>query len=165
MKGRSRGGFLIGRINRLAGRIFALMLKEYGVEISPAQGRIMFVLWQEDRVPIHELARKTSLKKSTLTSLLDRLEGAGYLQRARSPRDRREVLVVRTEKDRAWQDTYVRVSQEMTRLFYTGFSEREIDQFEGYLERILANLAAVEGGFGEGKAPLRRGPSMEQGED
>ncbi len=163
MKGLRRGGFLIGRINRLAGRIFARMLKDCGVEISPAQGRVMFVLWQEDRVPIHELARKTSLKKSTLTNLLDRLEEAGYLRRVRSQDDRRQVLVVRTEKDRAWQDTYVRVSQEMTCLFYAGFSEQEIDQFEGYLERILANLAAVERGFGESAPPSRRKTGAKQG--
>ncbi|HAF71191.1 MAG: Transcriptional regulator, MarR family [Acetothermia bacterium 64_32] len=133
------------------------MLKDYGVEISPAQGRVMFALWQEDRVPIHELARKTSLKKSTLTNLLDRLEEAGYLRRVRSQDDRREVLVVR------WQDTYVRVSEEMTRLFYAGFSEQEIDQFEGYLGRILANLAAVERGFGESATTSGRKTDAKQG--
>jgi DNA-binding MarR family transcriptional regulator len=92
-------------------------------------------------IPINELARKTSLAKSTLTSMLDRLEEAGHLVRAPSKDDRRQILVYRTEKDRTHQEAYVQVSQEMTRLFYGGFEEGEIDAFEGYLCRILGNLS------------------------
>ena len=116
------------------------MLKEYKIEINPAQGRIMFVLWQEDGLPISELARRTSLEKSTLTAMLDRLERMGYLRRVHSAEDRRQVLVERTEQDKSWQDIYVKVSQEMSALFYMGFSEGEIDELDGYLRRLLANL-------------------------
>jgi DNA-binding MarR family transcriptional regulator len=137
-----RGGSLIGQIHRLGDRGFSKMLRARGIEINPAQGWIMFVLWQEDGIPISELARQTSLGKSTLTSMLDRLEQAGYVRRLPSPHDRRVVLVERTDKDRAFQEQYVQVSQEMTALFYDGFSEAEIERFEGYLERILHNLTA-----------------------
>jgi DNA-binding MarR family transcriptional regulator len=144
MERQRQGGFLISKIHRLGGRIFARMLREYQIEISPAQGRIMFVLWQGDGIPINELARRTSLGKSTLTSMLDRLEEADYVARVRSDEDRRQVLVTRTDKDLAWQEVYVRVSQDMTELFYDGFAEDEIDTFEGYLRRVLDNLTAFE---------------------
>jgi len=138
------GGFLISKIHHVAGRIFARKLEVYGIrEINPAQGRIMFVLWQKDAIPISELARKTSLEKSTLTSMLDRLEKSGLVTRVRSSQDRRKVIIKRTEKDKAWQKTYVQVSQEMTELFYDGFAESEIDAFERYLRRILDNLESV----------------------
>jgi hypothetical protein len=39
---------------------------------------------------------------------------------------------------------YVEVSEEMTRLFYKGFSKSEIDHFEKDLERILNNLIVFE---------------------
>lgn len=145
MRNQRQGGFLISKIHHLGGRVFGRKLQEYQVEINPAQGRIMFVLWREDNIPINELAKKTSLAKSTLTSMLDRLEEAGYVERVRSEEDRRQVLIRRTEKDKAWQEVYVQVSQDMTRLFYAGFSESEIDKFEGYLGRILDNLLAHEG--------------------
>lgn len=141
----ARGGFLIAKIHQLSGRIFARMLKEYAIEINPAQGRIMFVLWRNDGIPISELAKKTSLEKSTLTSMLDRLEDAGYVARVPSQQDRRKILIRRTAKDKAWQKVYVRVSQEMTKLFYRGFSEKEIDEFERYLRRIFDNLSATAG--------------------
>jgi len=139
-----QGGFLISKIHRLSGRVFARMLKEYEIEINPAQGRILFVLWREDGIPIRELAKRTSLGKSTLTSMLDRLEEAGYVVRERSEIDRRVILVRRTNKDRAAQATYERVSKAMTEVYYSGLAEAAIDAFERTLERILDNLIASE---------------------
>lgn len=140
------GGFLITKIHQLAGRIFARKLKEYRIEeINPAQGRILFVLWQNDGIPINELAQKTSLGKSTLTSMLDRLEEAGYLMRSPCPEDRRKIMIFRTEKDKRLQAIYTQVSEEMIALFYEGFAEQEIDVFEQNLQRILENLNAFEG--------------------
>ena len=147
MSGRHQGGFLIAQIHQLAGRIFAKKLRECHVEINPAQGRIMFVLWRNDGIPISELAKETSLGKSTLTSMLDRLEESGYVTRVRSQEDRREVLIKRTEKDESWQEVYAQVSLEMSALFYAGFSESEIDGFEESLRRILDNLIASEAGL------------------
>ncbi len=119
----------------------AKILKKAGIsEINPAQGRILFVLWKKDEIPITELARKTLLSKSTLTSMLDRLEEAGLIIRVPSKKDRRTILIKRTEKDKRLEKTYVQVSDEMTSLFYKGFTSGEIDTFEEYLKRILANL-------------------------
>jgi len=139
-----QGGFLVSKIHRLSGRIFTRMLKEYEIEINPAQGRILFVLWREDGIPIRELAKRTSLGKSTLTSMLDRLEQTGHIVRERSETDRRVILVRRTAKDRAAQAAYERVSVAMTEVYYRGLSGTEIERFERVLERILANLTAYE---------------------
>lgn len=139
-----QGGFLVSNIHHLSGRVFARMLKDHEIEINPAQGRIMFVLWHEDGIPIRELVRRTSLGKSTLTSMLDRLEETGYIVRARSKADRRVVLVKRTAKDRAAQVAYERVSRAMTDVYYRGLTHGEIDAFERTLERILDNLLASE---------------------
>ena len=145
MKKLREGGFLVAKIHQLSGRIFTRKLKEHHIdEINPAQGRILFVLWQTDGISINELAKKTSLGKSTLTSMLDRLEEAGYVIRIPSREDRRKILIQRTEKDKNLQDLYNQVSQEMTNLFYEGFSENEIDEFEQYLKRILHNLVNFE---------------------
>jgi len=144
MKIERKGGFLISKVHRLAGRVFARMLKDHGIEINPAQGRILFVLWQEDGIPIRDLARRTALGKSTLTTMLDRLEAAGRVVRERAEADRRVILVKRTEKDRAAQAAYERVSASMTKLFYRGLAQEEVDRFERTLKRILANLTAAE---------------------
>ena len=146
MKIQRQGGFFVAKIHQLAGRIFTRKLKEYNIEINPAQGRIMFVLWREDEIPINELAKKTSLGKSTLTSMLDRLEESGLIVRVPSKEDRRKILIKRTEKDKSFQNLYIQISQDMTKLYYKGFSREEIDQFEQYLVRIFDNLATYEKG-------------------
>ena len=141
LKLRREGGFLIAKIHQVSGRIFAKILKKSGIEeINPAQGRILFVLWKKDEIPISELAGKTLLSKSTLTSMLDRLEKTGYIIRVPSKEDRRIILIKRTEKDKNLERKYIQVSNEMINLFYEGFTPQEIDDFENYLKRTLANL-------------------------
>jgi len=141
MPQKREGGFLIAKIRQVSGRIFAQILKENGIDqINPAQGRILFVLWKKDEIPISELAKETQLSKSTLTSMLDRLEKAGHITRIRSEKDRRTILLKLTEKDKSLQKVYNKVSDEMTKIFYREFSQEEIDEFEGYLKRILTNL-------------------------
>ena len=144
MKEQRQAGFLMAKIRQVSGRIFERTLKQYNIKINSAQGRIMFALWQNDGISINELSKKTQLKKSTLTSMLDRLERMGYVRRQRSKKDRREILIRRTEKDRTMENKYVEVSEEMTRLFYKGFSKNQIDRFEKDLERILDNLTEFE---------------------
>ena len=80
------------------------------------------------------------LKKAL--DLLDRLEQSGYVRRVPSLQDRRVILIERTDKDRAFQELYIQVSQEMVALFYDGFSAAEIETFERFLVRILDNLSA-----------------------
>ena len=144
MKSQSQGGFLMAKIRQVGGRISERMLKEYGIEINSAQGRIMFALWKKDGIAINELSQKTQLKKSTLTSMLDRLENMGYVRRQRSKKDRRKILIKRTNKDKNLESKYVELSEEMTKLYYKGFSRNEIDRFEKDLMRILDNLMAFE---------------------
>jgi len=146
MSGHRQGGFLISRINQTAGRVFTRMLRERGLEITPAQGRVLFVLWEQGPMTIHNLARKVSLGKSTLTSTLDRLEAAGQVTRIPSREDRRCIRIELTEENRATHRLYEEVSREMTGIFYQGFSPREIEFTESGLERILGNLEARESG-------------------
>jgi len=140
------GGFLLAKVHRLSGRVFTRLLKRHSLhEINPAQGRILFVLGQTEPIPMHELAKRTSLGKSTLTTMLDRLEQDGFVERLSAPDDRRSVLVRRTTKDESFRHAFAGVSEKMTELWYRGISDAERDQFEAVLERILDNLEAAEG--------------------
>ena len=142
------GSFLIARIHQTSGRIFETILRKYDLsEISPAQGRVLFALWKDDNVPIQELVRRTSLSKSTLTVMLDRLEEQGFIARIPSERDRREILIRLTRKDQSLQDTYARVSGEMADIILSGFAEHEIRDLEEKLRRILKNLSDHEEQF------------------
>ncbi len=145
MKPRYEGAFLIARIHQTSGRIFEGILRQNDLDrITPAQGRILFVLWKTDDIPIQELAQQTSLSKSTLTVMIDRLEAAGLVTRVPSKEDRREILIRLTDKDRSLRDVYARVSQEMADIALSGLDRQEIIDLEEKLSRILANLVTYE---------------------
>ena len=134
----------MAKVHQVSGRVFAGRLRAAGIEINPAQGRILFALWQQDGIPIQTLKERTSLEKSTLTSMLDRLEEAGLIRRRPSPDDRRRILIERTERDRALERAYKAVSREMTDLYYRGFGDEDIERFESYLRLIFENLDRAE---------------------
>ncbi len=139
------GGFLISKIKQISGRIFNRKLKEYDInDLNTAQGRIIFSLWQKDNVPISELARQTSLGKTTLTGMLDRLEQSSYIVRNVDENDRRKTLIALSGKVKSIEDRHEAVSKEMTSLFYKGLSEEQIDEFENTLRHILSNLVRYE---------------------
>ncbi|MBP3649574.1 MAG: MarR family transcriptional regulator [Clostridia bacterium] len=137
----TKGGFLISRVKRVGSRRFDRLLAESGIDaFNGAQGRILYVLWQGDDIPISALSAQTGLANTTLTSMLDRMEQSGLVQRVPARNDRRKINILLTDKAKALQGDYARISQEMNELYYIGFTEEEIRQFEGYLLRILDNL-------------------------
>lgn len=146
MPDQTRGGFYISQIKQIQDRIFEKLLKANNIDdFNGPQGRILFVLWQEDNLPIHQLSERTSLRKTTLTSMLDRMENKGYLRRVFDPSDRRQVRLVLTEKAAAMRDRYESVSDQMKEIFYKDFSEEEITRFDDTLSKVLKNLKEYEG--------------------
>ena len=116
-------------------------MKEYKIdEISAAQGRVLFPLWREDNISFQDLKKKAMLSKATLSYMLDKLEEAGHIQRIRSEKDKRTIYIKLTKRNKALQDKFLQVSNEMRDIFYSDFAEEEIDEFEVYLERLLDNL-------------------------
>lgn len=140
MSKKREGGYLISQIHQLSGRIFSRKLKDYEIDINHAQGRIIFALWKKDQIPINDLSKETSLSKSTLTTMLERLEKSGHIIRKQSETDKRITMVCLTPKSSSLRSDYQKVSVEMTNLFYKDFTEEEIAQFELLLKKILKNL-------------------------
>jgi len=141
----SEGGYLVAKAHQIGGRVFARLLKEGGGgSINPAQGRILFALWKSGGMSLTALGKETSLEPSTLTSMLDRLETAGYARRLPSPADRRAFFVECTEAGRALESEYGEASERMTAIYYGGMGAAEIAAFEAALRRIVSNLEAAE---------------------
>ena len=142
---KTNGGFYISQIKQIQARIFDQLLRKEGIDdFSGAQGRILYVLWSEDNLPITELAKRTGLAKPTLTSMLDRLEKSGVLKRIPDPNDRRQIRIKLTDAAWALSSKYDLVSDQMVDIFYKGFTEDEIIAFENTLTRIIDNLTEKE---------------------
>ena len=134
------GGFLISQIRQLSGRTFEKILKEKGIDaFNGPQGRILYVLWEQGELSITDIARLTSLANTTLTGMLDRMEAQGLVVRIPDQRNRRRILIQLTPKAWRLQDAYDEVSEKNNAIFYAGFTQSEIQQFEAMLKWILQN--------------------------
>lgn len=136
-----KGGNRVSQIKRLSDRIFERILAEKNIDaFNGAQGRILYVLWQQDNISLREIADKTGLAQTTLTSMIDRMEAGGLVCRVPDERDRRKTLLALTDMSRNLQRDYSEVSSRMSQIFYSGFTNEEISICEGMLERIYDNL-------------------------
>jgi DNA-binding MarR family transcriptional regulator len=140
MSRKKEGGYLISQIHQISGRIFSKKLRDLNIDINHAQGRIIFALWKKDEIPINDLSKETLLSKSTLTTMLERLEKSGHVIRKQTEEDKRIIIVCLTPKSNELRKDYQQVSNDMTEIFYKDFSEDQIAQFEAYLKKILKNL-------------------------
>ena len=71
------------------------------LDLTYLQYLVMLVLWEKDEINVSEICTRLSLETTTLTPLLKRLEARGLIQRVRSPRDERQVIVSLTAGGRA----------------------------------------------------------------
>ncbi len=139
----NESGFLIAKIHITSGRIFERYLKRYSLgEINPAQGRILFVLWQYGKMPFGQLAQKCGLGKSTLTSMLGRMETSGLIERTASE-DKRTVIIGRTQKVIELEEKYAAVSAEMNTAVFKGIPESEQAELERLLKKVLDNCERI----------------------
>ena len=145
MTKKTRGGTLLSQVHQVCGRVWNKILRDNDMaDLEGARGRVIFALWGKDGVPIKTLCEKTSLDKSTLTGIIDRLERDGYIERKPSETDKRSTLILLTGKEQEFANHVHKVSDQMNTIFYKGFTDEEITQFEIMLERILMNCKEAE---------------------
>ena len=142
---KTKGGTLLSQVHQVCGRVWNKILRENNMaDLEGARGRIIFALWGNDGVPIKTLCEKTSLDKSTLTGIIDRLERDGYIERKPSKTDKRSTLISLTGKEQEFAKNIQKVSNQMNEIFYKAFNDEEIIQFENMLARILENCKEAE---------------------
>jgi MarR family transcriptional regulator, organic hydroperoxide resistance regulator len=80
-----------------------LIIREYQphldkLGITYPQYLVMLVLWENDGMPVNDIAHKLILNTNTVTPLLKRMETLGLVSRIRSEEDERKVIVRLTAK-------------------------------------------------------------------
>ncbi len=59
---------------------------------------VMLVLWEQDRQPVCDIAKKLLLDTNTVTPLLQRMEKSGLIVRTKGKEDTRQCIVSLTQK-------------------------------------------------------------------
>lgn len=138
---KNNGGYLINQIQKISSRKFNELLKEKNIdEFNGSQGVILYSLWNNKELTIKEIVKITGLAKTSLTSMLDRMEEKGLIRRKDNSEDKRSIKIMLTDKAKELEKDYNDISNKMSNTFYKNFSDKEINEIENYLERIISNL-------------------------
>jgi DNA-binding MarR family transcriptional regulator len=100
--------FAIYSANLAFGRAYKPILEEFGLTYT--QYIALVALWEEDHQTVSGLGEKLFLESNTLTPILKKLEGMGYLRRQRDSRDERQVLVSLTDQGRRLREKGVGIT-------------------------------------------------------
>lgn len=73
------------------------------------------VLWENDSLPVNDIAKKLILNTNTITPLLKRMEKEELLFRKRSDKDERKVIVQLTEKGKGLQKEAAKIPEELVK--------------------------------------------------
>ena len=90
--------FTIYSANLAYGRAYKPILAQLGLTYT--QYIAIVALWEQDNQTVSSLGEKLFLESNTLTPILKKLEGMGYLRRQRDAADERQVLVSLTDSGR-----------------------------------------------------------------
>ncbi len=134
-------------IRLLNGRIFQKLLnRDPEALYRSEQGKILAVLWNSETgcATATDIALATGLANNTLTTMIKNLEEKNLVTVSPCGLDKRKKYLVLTDLGWSQQEVSDRVSRELDAIYYKGFSDKEIEQFEDFQERILANLKEKE---------------------
>lgn len=135
-------GHYFSRIARAMARIGDARLKPLG--FATAQLPVLTALRDGAARSQSELARWAKVEQPTMAQLLARMERDGIVRRESDPRDRRSSLVSLTEEARTKLPAARKILEEGNDDATRGLSQEELATLVGLMERVLANLDALE---------------------
>jgi DNA-binding MarR family transcriptional regulator len=112
-------------------------LKDVG--ISQVEAHVLGYLAPLGRCSINDLHRDFGHRRSTLTSILDRLEGRGMVRRMPHPTSRRSVMVELTEQGRAAAERVSALLDDLDAAVRKATTTRDLEGFY----RVLTALEEV----------------------
>lgn len=130
---------LISHIHTISADFSTSRLPEKDNFVS-SHGYILFVLSQNEKMTMGEIAAAINRTKSTTTALIKKLRDAGLIQEEPSPDDSRQKYIFLTDKGREYDKLTSSISRELLSVCYTGFSEKEKNELLHLLKKMSSNI-------------------------
>ena len=113
------------------------------LDLTPAELRILRMLREGGSLPMNRFSAETLLSQPTITSIVDKLEARGLVDRVRSKEDRREVLIAITGKG---DETFVRgmeLHRQFVKTAFASLKVEELNQLASLLEKLADALESI----------------------
>ncbi len=103
--------FPIYSVSRLITKAYKPYLEKMG--ITYPQYLVLLVLWEHGQVSVNQIGEKLLLNTNTLSPLIQRMEKLKLLNRTRSSKDERSVLVELTKKGLSYKKDAASIPEEL----------------------------------------------------
>ena len=108
--------------------------------ITYPQYLVLMVLWEQDRQPVNDIAKRLHLETNTVTPLLQRMENAGWVTRVKGEVDTRQRIVSLTENGKALEEQAKDIPNQLAREVAKYVSVEELRQVIPSLDKLIEGL-------------------------
>ena len=139
-------GFLLREVSSLSALNFERYSGDLGLTLQ--QCRVLAYLQRNEGISQARLAGLTDTDPMTLTRMLERMEGDGWVERHPDPADRRARQIYLKEPALALLHEMWHIADRARADAMTGLSAADRAQLMGLLERVRSNLNMAVGNLG-----------------
>lgn len=129
--------FLVYSTNLALNQLYRKLLTPLG--LTYPQYLVMLVLWEKDGLTVSEIGEKLFLESSTLTPLLKKLQSNGIVNRERSTKDERQVIISLTAAGHALKLKAVDIPLQVAQASACDLDS--ITQLKDLLSNLRANIS------------------------
>ena len=109
--------------------------------ITYPQYLVLLVLWEKDRQPVNDIAKRLYLETNTMTPLLQRMEKAGLVTRVKGEKDTRQRIVCLTDKGKAMEELAKVIPDCLsTQICERGVDINDLSRIVPALDRLIHGL-------------------------
>lgn len=109
------------------------------IDLTYTQYITMMVMWEQKEIGVKALGEYLYLDSGTLTPVLKKLEEKGYVSRARSKDDERNLIVSITKEGEALKDQAVEIPQKMSTCM--ALTKEEAQVLYGLLHKFMDSFS------------------------
>lgn len=131
----------LSRTLALANRFLIARLEQQGLQgIAPSHGDILYQLFQQEELPMSELAQRIDRDPSTVTALVKKLAAGNYVTTAKRGNDKRVTLVSLTQKGKQLKPEFESISVELRETQLHGIAHEDLSTFDTVLHIMQDNF-------------------------
>lgn len=127
--------FLLSVSQNKVFKYFSKLLEEYGV--TPAQYGVLNCLWREGQLSPKQIGEMVHLEAPTVSGILDKMQKAELIERSVDPNNRRNVLVIATEKSNEIREEVEAATNKLNDKVLQDLTESDTEALKKALEAII----------------------------
>ena len=137
-------GFVLIDVARMLRSAFERRIATAGLGLTPGEARALVRISALEGSRQLEIAQRMGIEPMTLSTYLDRLQSLGFIERRADPADRRAKLIFTTPAANELIASIRFEQMELMQRVTSGIGEAELNLMGERLQRLRANLSALE---------------------